>query len=183
MENEKWHFVRSFVFENIVYENMRTGYHFRRVYIWVALQALQIRRIFFFFFTIRGHGNFRPIWGIFLLRAIAPINRARISRIYSDVYYIEFWLNVTILRAFSNSISCTKLLHEKKDTEKENIHFEFQFIPTNAAWYTLLCTETRDICLILLLFRQQCEINYPYILRSKSITVKPWIRYKTVYRD
>lgn len=119
MGNEKWHFVRSFVFENIVYENMRTGYHFRRVYIWVALQALQIRRIFFFFFTIRGHGNFRPIWGIFLLRAIAPINRARISRIYSDVYYTEFWLNVTVLRAFSNSISCTKLLYEKKTQKKK----------------------------------------------------------------
>lgn len=120
MGNEKWHFVRSFVFENIVYENMRTGYHFRRVYIWVALQALQIRRIFFFFFfTIRGHGNFRPIWGIFLLRAIAPINRARISRIYSDVYYTEFWLNVTVLRAFSNSISCTKLLYKKKTQKKK----------------------------------------------------------------
>lgn len=117
MGNEKWHFVRSFVFENIVYENMRTGYHFRRVYIWVALQALQIRRIFFF--TIRGHGNFRPIWGIFLLRAIAPINRARISRIYSDVYYTEFWLNVTVLRAFSNWIFCTKLLHEKKTQKKK----------------------------------------------------------------
>lgn len=74
---------------------------------------------FFFFFTIRGHGNFRPIWGIFLLRAIAPINRARISRIYSDVYYTEFWLNVTVLRAFSNSISCTKLLYEKKTQKKK----------------------------------------------------------------
>lgn len=159
---------------------MRTGYHFRRVYIWVALQPLQIRRIFFYykrsrkFPTDMGHffitsycsyksrTNFTYLWRCLLHRILIEPDRT------PCIFKLDF-LYETFTR--------------KKDIEKENIHSEFQFIPTNAAWYTLLRTETRDICLILLLFRQRCEINYPYILRSKSITVKPWIRYKTVYRD